>query len=72
MIYKYRCPNQECKLELEIEEKMSEHGKICHICIECGSILEPVVTGGNGFHLQGQCWAKHGYKSHGVINPDKK
>jgi hypothetical protein len=68
MVYEFKC---RCGAKLDIDEKMSEHGKVAHICGECGELMESVISGGGGFHLSGPGWAKDGYKSHGIIQ-DKK
>jgi putative FmdB family regulatory protein len=63
MRYTYKCPT--CGNECEVYESMIEHGKVAHICHECGDLLETVVTGGSGFQLKGVSWAGDGYCNHG-------
>jgi predicted nucleic acid-binding Zn ribbon protein len=60
--YKYKCKNNH---ECDIEERITEHGKIAHICVECGELLETVITGGAGIFFEGVGWEKDGYANHG-------
>ena len=69
MTYDYRCPK--CKLEVEIEESITQHGHVAHICSECGELLESIIKGPRTVVLQGPGWYKDGYKSHGVIGKEK-
>jgi predicted nucleic acid-binding Zn ribbon protein len=67
MRYTYFC--RQCGEELDTEEKMSEHGNFEYAC-KCGAIMEPKITGGQGFQLQGCSWGKDGYVNHGCCNSE--
>ena len=68
MVYVYYCDH--CGHEIEIEERMADHGKTTYGCIKCSNELQSKITGGSGFKLEGVGWAADGYKSHGVISGD--
>jgi predicted nucleic acid-binding Zn ribbon protein len=70
MKYDFQCPA--CGFGCEVEETMAEHGKVAHICGECGELMGSIITGGSGFKLEGPGWAKDGYKSHGIIQEQKR
>jgi putative FmdB family regulatory protein len=66
--YEHKCP--ECGYEFEIERPISDKKLVP--CPECGAIrTERLVSGGAGFVLVGDRWAKDGYARNGSNN-DKK
>jgi putative FmdB family regulatory protein len=58
MTYVYRCLH--CTLKFEFNQRMTDEP--VHMCPYCDSDdVERIITGGGGFFLKGDCWAKDSY-----------
>ena len=57
-LYEYECIY--CGFKFELRKNMSESDSI-EYCPQCGSECNKLISGGNGFILGGDGWAKDGY-----------
>ena len=57
----YECKCKVCNYELTLELKVNDELPHCPKCLVYG--LERLATGGTGFVLKGDGWAKDGYAS---------
>lgn len=54
--YDYRCNNQDCKYEFEVEQRISDEKLVeCPVCHQ--PTLERLITNGYGFRLKGKWFA---------------
>jgi len=62
MDYEYICTNEECKHEWEEDQKITADALTT--CVKCGKeTAKRLVTGGQGFILNGSGWCKDGYSN---------